>query len=240
MFYHVCAASLAEGIEKSMKALHENGILETRENQDRENVMKEIQLVLDVTEPMSEPFVSKAMPCDIKVLVQYEDEFINGSADNAGWKYTYHGLYTPFYDKALGELRRNSKTRRSCIALGQGDITFTSDPPCLQLIMFNVVGGKLDITVVFRSNDGVKAFPMNIHAVRALQIKAAAELGYETGCLHYVANNFHAYENDILLLESYCALFDKYTTPETLKRKTYSREQYEKAKEAYFDGNKKI
>lgn len=234
MFCHICAASLAEGIEKSMKALNANGILEKRENQDRENLMKEIQLVLDVTDPMSEPFVSKAMPCDIKVLVQYEDEFINGSADNAGWKYTYHGLYSPFYDKAIGELKRNLKTRRACIALGQGDINFTSDPPCLQLIMFNIVGGKLDITVVFRSNDGVKAFPMNIHAVRALQIMAAADLGLETGCLHYVANNFHAYENDIPLLESYCALFDKYTTPETLKRKSYSRAQYEKAKEAYF------
>ncbi len=234
MFHHVCAASLAEGVEKAMQALNEHGILEARENQDRENVMKEIQLVLDITQPMAEPFISKAMPCDIKVLVQYEDEFINGSADDAGWKYTYHGLYAPFYDKALAELKRNAKSRRAVIALGQGDINFTSDPPCLQLIMFSIVQGKLDLTVVFRSNDGVKAFPMNVHAVRALQIKAAADLGYEIGCLHYVANNFHAYENDIPLLQSYCALFDKYTTPETLKRKSYSRAQYEKAKEAYF------
>ncbi len=234
MFQYVKADSVAEGIEKAMKALNANGIYEKRENQNRENMMKEIQLVLDITNPMSEPFISKAMPCDIKVLVQYEDEFINGSADNAGWKYTYHGLYAPFYEKALNELKRNMKTRRCCIALGQGDINFTSDPPCLQLMMFNIVNDKLEMSVVFRSNDGVKAFPMNIHAIRVLQFNTAERLNVEVGALHYIANNFHAYENDIKLLESYCALFEKYSEPDKLKRKIYTKEQYEKAKEKYY------
>ena len=230
MFYYICEKSLADAVESAMRTLSENGTVEERENQDRKEMMKEIQIVIDVIEPMSEPFISKAMPCDINVLLDYEDEFILGTGDELGWKYTYHSLYSKYYDKAINELKRNPKSRRACIALGQGDINFTADPPCLQLIMINIVNEKLEITVVFRSNDGVKAFPMNIQAIAALQRKIANELNYEIGALHYVANNFHAYHNDFTLLDKYVALFDKYNTPETSYRNTYSYDQYIKAK----------
>lgn len=227
MYTYIKANSLAEGIELSMRALSANAHVQERENQDRTNEMKEIQLVLDVINPLSEPFISKAMPCDLKALASYEDEFINGTADNLGWKYTYHGLYSPFYEKVLAELKRNINTRRAVIALGQGDINFTSDPPCLQLLMFTVVEGKLELTCVFRSNDGVKAFPMNIQAIAALQRKAANDMNLPAGELHYIANNFHAYQNDFNQLDSYIKLFDKYP----VEKRTYSFEEYKKAKE---------
>lgn len=227
MYRHIVAGSLAEGIELSMRALGEYSHIETRENQDRTNEMKEIQLLLDVTDPLSEPFISKAMPCDLKTLIQYEKEFIDGTADDLGWKYTYHGLYSPFYPMVLEELRRNINTRRAVIALGQGNINFTSDPPCLQTLLFCVVNGKLELTCLFRSNDGVKAFPMNIQAIAALQRKAAADMDLPVGELHYIANNFHAYQNDFGQLDSYIKLFDRYDTA----RKTYSYSDYLKAKE---------
>ena len=90
----------------------------------------------------------------------------------------------------------------------------------MQLMMFNYVNEKLEMTIVFRSNDGVKAFPMNIHAVEMLHIKVANELGLEVGPLHYIANNFHAYSKDFHTLESYCKVFE--TAPE--KRRFASME----------------
>ena len=221
MFYHI----------QAMRALNENGHEQLRENQDRADLMKEIQVVIDVSQPLSEPFISKAMPCDINMLLDYEDEFLDGTDDEKGWKYTYHGLYSPYYDKMINELKRNINTRRACIALGQGDINFTADPPCLQLLMFNAVENTLEMTCVFRSNDGVKAFPMNIQAIAALQRKTASQLGLPVGALHYIANNFHAYHKDFPLLESYVRLFDKYTAPEDVRRKTYSYAEYTAAKE---------
>ena len=229
MFQHIVAGSLADAIEKSMIALNEYGSIHTRENQDRENEMKEIQIVIDIQEPLSEPFISKAMPCDLKVLIDYEYEFIDGTSDELGWKYTYHGLYSPYYDKVIDELNRNINTRRACIALGQGDINFTSDPPCLQLLMFNVVNKKLELTCVFRSNDGVKAFPMNIQAIAALQRKVGKELDLEIGPMHYIANNFHCYNSDFKLLEQYVNLFEKYK--DKPNRRVYTYEQYLSAKE---------
>jgi len=221
MFQYVRARTVALGIEESMKALNAHGLAQTRENQNWEDVTTEIQLLLDIEQPDAEPAISRSIITDLKGLAQYDREFLDGTSDDAGWKYTYHMLYSRFYDQAIAELRRNINTRRACIALGQGDINFTEDPPCLQLIMFNCVEGKLEATIVFRSNDGVKAFPMNIHATAMLQQRVADEIGLPVGPLHYIANNFHCYSRDREILANYCKTFE--TANE--KRRFYSMEQ---------------
>ena len=220
MFTYIKARTVALGIEAAMKALNENGIVQERENQDRKDVTKEIQLCLDIEEPAAEPFISRCIVTDLKGLANYDHEFLDGTSDDAGWEYTYHALYSRFYDQLIAELKRNIHTRRACIALGQGDINFSPDPPCLQMIMFNYVDGKLEMTILFRSNDGVKAFPMNIHAIEMLHQKVAGELDLPVGPLHYLANNFHAYSKDFHTLESYCKVFE--TAPE--KRRFASME----------------
>lgn len=224
MFTYIKARTVGEGIESSLKALQENGIIQQRENQNRSEEMKEIQLCLDVEEPLSEPAISKSMPCSLEQLWQYDKEFLDGTSDDLGWKYTYHQLYSRFYNDVINEIGRNPQTRRACIALGQGDINFTSDPPCLQLLIVNVVNNKLELTCVFRSNDGVKAFPMNIHAISMLQEKLAKDTGYEVGPLHYIATNFHCYRNDFQTLDNYIKIFD--TKPP--KRRFYSLEELSK------------
>ena len=219
MFTYIKAPTVGIGIEMAMKALNENGIVQERENQDRVDTTKEIQLCLDIEDPTAEPAISRSIVTDLKGLAKYDHEFLDGTGDGDGWKYTYHALYSRFYDQLLDELRRNINTRRACIALGQGDINFSEDPPCLQMLMFNYVSGKLEITVIFRSNDGVKAFPMNIHAIEMLHEKVAAELGIPVGPMHYIANNFHAYSKDFKTLESYCHVFD--TAPEKRRFASY-------------------
>lgn len=212
MFTYVKANSIGRAVELSIKALNDYGIFQQRENQDMEDCCKEIQLCLDISSPIlsdegREQFVSKAVPCGLEQLIDYDKEFLEGTADNAGWKYTYHALYAPYYPKVIEELKRNRYSRRACIALGQGDINFTSDPPCLQLLMFNVVDGMLEMTVVFRSNDAIKAFPMNIHALSMLQLMVANELNLGFGDMHYIANNFHAYSKDFKTMSQYVKNF---------------------------------
>ncbi len=208
MYRYVHAKSTAIGIEEAIKALNEYGIEETRENQDRVDHTKEIQLCLDIDNPCAEPAISRCIFGDINALISYDHEMIDGTADDKGWKYTYHQLYSRFYDQLIDELKRNINTRRACIAMGQGDINFSEDPPCMQMLMFNYVEGKLDMTVVFRSNDGVKAFPMNIHAISLIQMKVAHELGVPVGAMHYIANNFHCYSRDYDIIGSYVHTFE--------------------------------
>lgn len=221
MYTYIKAATVGYGVEEAMKALNAHGIAQRRENQDREDVTTEIQLLLDIEDPVAEPAISRSIFSDLKGLASYDHEFLDGTADDKGWKYTYHQLYSQFYDKLIAELRRNIGTRRACIAMGQGDINFSEDPPCMQLLMFNCVNGKLEMTVVFRSNDGVKAFPMNIHACAMLQEKVADEMELPVGPLHYIANNFHCYSRDTATLANYCKSFE--TASE--KRRFYSLQQ---------------
>lgn len=205
---YVKSYSIGLGIEQALIRLRDKGIIQNRENQDRFDTTKEIGLCLDVETPNNEPFISRCIVTDLKGLAKYDHEFLDGTSDNLGWKYTYHSLYEPYYQKVIDEFKRNPGTRRACIALGQGDINFTEDPPCLQLIMFNLVNDKLEMTTVMRSNDAVKAFPMNIHAFEMLHEKIASELGYKVGTLHYIANNFHCYSKDLKTLEAYCQTFE--------------------------------
>ena len=125
MYTYIRSKTVALGIEESMKALNDKGIVQERENQDRTDVTKEIQLCLDVEEPDAEPFISRCIVTDLKGLAKYDHEFLDGTGDNDGWEYTYHALYNRFYDQLINELKRNIHTRRACIALGQGDINIS-------------------------------------------------------------------------------------------------------------------
>ena len=223
MYTYIHSKTVGLGIEEAIKALNAEGVESIRENQDKVDSVKEIQLCLDIDNPIAEPAISRCIVTDLKGLAKYDHEFLDGTSDDLGWEYTYHGLYSKYYEQLIGELKRNINTRRACIALGQGDINFSADPPCMQLLMFNYAQGKLEMTVIFRSNDGVKAFPMNIHACAMLQKKVADELGLAVGPLHYIANNFHCYSRDYDVIKGYCNTFN--TASE--KRRFYSLKQLE-------------
>ena len=230
MFKYILAENIPDAVQKAMTVLHDEGKFELRNNQDTEEVMSEIQLVMDILNPQDEDFyISKAMPASLEQLISYEDEFILGTSDETGWHYTYHQLYSPYVEKVINELKTNPKSRRAVIALGQGDINFTQDPPCLQLIAFSIVEGKLEITIFFRSNDGVQAFAMNMHAIRCLQALVAQRLGLECSVFHYVGNNFHCYANSQKQLQGYINIFNR----KGKLKPYYTKAEYLKAKEKY-------
>ena len=230
MYQYIHAPTVGIGVEEAIKALNEYGIEQERENQDWKDTTKEIQLCLDIDDPTAEPAISRCIMGDLRTLASYDHEILDGTADDRGWKYTYHQLYSRFYDQCRDELKRNIHTRRACIALGQGDINFSEDPPCLQMLMFNYVSGKLEMTIIFRSNDGVKAFPMNIHAISLIQQRMAKELDVPVGPLHYIANNFHCYSRDYDVIKNYCHVFE--TANE--KRRFFSMDQVME----YYNGEK--
>lgn len=227
MYQHIVAPSIGIGVEESIKALNTHGRLVKRENQNLEDDLKEIQLVLDIENITAEPFISRCIFSDIKGLASYDFEMLYGTSDDRGWKYTYHGLYKPYYNKLIEELRRNPNTRRArlCIGALNPDLIYSEDPPCWIEALFVIVDRKLEGTFIFRSNDGVKAFPMNIHALSMLQIQIAEDVGVQPGAMHYIANNFHCYSRDFELIEQYCKNFE--TASE--KRRFYSMDDIFKA-----------
>lgn len=75
----------------------------------------------------------------------------------------------------------------------------TKDVPCNTQIMFSQVRGKLDMTVINRSNDMIwGAYGSNVVHFSILHEYMAMKLGWEMGVYYQYSNNMHVYlENEV-------------------------------------------
>lgn len=110
-------------------------------------------------------------------------------------------------DRAVELLRENPLDRRVVIAMWDPWIDLQSeystesrlparDVPCNTHIYPRIVGGRLDITVMCRSNDVVwGAYGANAVHFSFLQEYLAGRIGVEVGRYYQISNNWHLYES---------------------------------------------
>lgn len=104
---------------------------------------------------------------------------------------------------AINRLRNNPKDRRVVIQMWdpKSDHMVTSgdeprDVPCNTTIYPRIVNGKLDLSVMVRSNDVIwGAYGANAVHLPALQEYLAAGIGVPVGVFYQFSNNWHAYKN---------------------------------------------
>lgn len=168
----------------------------------------ELPMTFVVEHPMEEPRISRLFPGGPRDLEKYRLEMLYGIEDfeveRGNWEYTYHERMADQIPFIIRELRLDPYSRRAVIDIRRTSDIILNDPPCLQHIQFMIRDGKLNMTVLFRSNDACKATFMNAYALTCLQGEVAAELGIDVGSYTHIANSFHAYERDWDLLRSYC------------------------------------
>ena len=174
----------------------------------------EASMTITIEKPLQEPMISKFFIGGPQELQQYVMEMVDGILDfeveKGKWHYTYHQRYADQLDYVISELKRNPSSRRAVMVLWDKDADQTSgDPPCLNHIQFFVRDDKLDMVVLFRSNDAVKATFMNAFALIMLQKKVADILGYEVGTYTHRANSFHCYEKDFEKLRAFIHQYEK-------------------------------
>lgn len=97
---HVCERSLAEGYEKALVAVYENGIrFRTQYDKPEDPLSLDCTLDLTILEPLSEPIIHKAFPGGIEDLKEYvmevqgiKDHWVKNmnDPDDTRWEYTYH------------------------------------------------------------------------------------------------------------------------------------------------------
>lgn len=182
----------------------------------------EAALTMMVMEPLSEPRISKFFPGTPYDLEKYRQEMLDGIMDfkvGDGWDYTYHSRMT-YYPTAnvlraskigyeskwmhrdqlkfvVKELKKDPNSRRAVIDTRSVYFdTISEDPACLQHIQYFIRNGKLDCSVLFRSNDLLEATFMNAYALICLQERIAGELGVAVGTYTHRANSCHVYEKD--------------------------------------------
>lgn len=101
---------------------------------------------------------------------------------------------------AITELKENPKSRRVVVQMWDGDLDFNKatsgglDVPCNMAIHFQIVEGKLNMSVFNRSNDIIwGAYGANVVHMSILQEYMAAAIGVPVGFYWQVSNNWHAY-----------------------------------------------
>lgn len=203
----VSGFTLPEAYHNALEKLVEQG--DVNLCPDYKTGQLECSMTMVVADPTSEPRISKLIPCGPRELEQYRQEMLYGILDfeieKGNWAYTYHSRMAEQIPFIIEELKRNPYSRRAVIDIRDWRYdSKTENPACLQHIQFFIRDGALDMSVLFRSNDAVKATFMNAFALICLQEKIAKELGVEVGSYTHRANSFHAYQSDWELLNSYC------------------------------------
>ena len=213
--YGVKGYNLPDAYHNALRRLYDCG--EISDCADWGTTQKEISLTMEVTEPLTEPMISKCFIGGPYELQQYVMEMLDGildfEVDSGKWVYTYHdrmvrypgndGYMIDQVSFVVNELRRNPSSRRAVILVRSKDDIGSDEPSCLQHIQYFIRNGKLQCMVLFRSNDACKATFMNAFALIMLQKRIADELGVEVGSYIHRANSFHCYEKDFDLLEGY-------------------------------------
>ena len=213
--------TLAETYHKALVELKEYGTM--MKSADWDCLCLEASMTMVITEPLSEPMISRCCICSPESLEQYKLELIYGILDfkiGHGWDYTYHDRIANYYvdnvnkfpdthslnqvDFVINELLKNPNSRRAVIDIrDNSDDAYSSDPACLQHIQYFIREDKLDCCVLFRSNDATRANFMNCFGLISLQQFIAEALQVDVGTFTLRANSFHCYENEFPNLMNY-------------------------------------
>lgn len=209
--------TLPETYHQALRLLHYYG--DIVDCPDYNTKTLDCSMTMFVNYPLREPMISKLAFTGPYDLEQYRQEMLDGILDfevgKGKWRYTYHDRMVNWGDSdvtkgvnqiefVLNELRRNPASRRAVIDVRSNyEDMYNTDPACLQSLQWLVRGSKLDLKVLFRSNDAVKASYSNAFALIMLQKRMADELGLEVGTYTHRANSFHCYERDFDMLDGY-------------------------------------
>jgi hypothetical protein len=97
--------------------------------------------------------------------------------------------------QAVSALQRDPDSRRSftLIAEPRDCGSDLRDVPCNIALMFRLLAGRVEMTVVNRSNDVIFGLPYDIFVFSLIHYWAARQLGAELGSHHHLTNSLHLY-----------------------------------------------
>lgn len=175
--------------------------------QDHEVTLEVLDAVIEVRTPMTEPMVSPYCNFQGQKLREYVDGLLNGVKGT--FTYDYHGRIFCWGDNlgfgvGLGidqisnivdylKTEGNWDSRRAVCITWYPHSDLSHSGPCLQYIQFIIRDNKLNMSVLFRSNDMLSALGANMYALVHLQKYVALLLQIEVGgyCHHSVSAHIY-------------------------------------------------
>jgi thymidylate synthase len=211
------APSISRAHELVVKMILEKGYPVVTE--DREATIEFEEIAMKIDNPLAGPLFSPASRFQQRFMEQYAHDLVRGS--DSVFEYDYHGRLFHWGDplvsggKAvevdqisyiISKLSSSQKSRRA-LAITWNPVTDEemANCPCLQLIQCIIRDNKLQMKVVFRSNDMLTASGANMFALVHLQNYIAGELGINPGSYTHIALVPHIYyKRDINDIEPFC------------------------------------
>lgn len=211
------APTIARAHELAVKMVLEKGWALNTE--DDEATIEYEELALDIEDPFAEPMASPCSRFQRRFLETYADNLLNGS--EAEFEYDYHhrlfdwgerlsidgvNVHVDQIDYIIQKLKASPESRRA-VAVTWNPVVDESldDCPCLQLVQCLLRDGRLQMKVVFRSNDMLSASGANMYALVHLQKRIADEVGAACGRYTHIALVPHVYyKRDLNDITPFC------------------------------------
>jgi len=160
---------------------------------------KKIASLVFVERPELRPLLHERAPYTQSYIYQYYLEYLAMGERKPEETYTYgERLRRPVDQvKKVIERYKEAKGDRQCtMVLRLPQDLDLDDPPCLTVIDTEILGGKLNFYLYFRSWDAYAGFPANMAALQLLKEEMAAEIGVEPGFSVAFSKNLHVYERE--------------------------------------------
>lgn len=211
------APSIGRAHELVIKMILEKGwVLQTEDN---EATIEFEEITLQVDTPLSEPVVSQNSRFQQRFVEQYARDLLHGS--HASFEYDYHGRLFDWGERLFAdgqpvhidqiayivEKIKSSPSSRRAIAITWNPVIDQSldNCPCLQLVQCVLRDQKLNMRVIFRSNDMLTAAGANMYALVQLQKSIADALCVTCGSYTHISLIPHIYYiRDINDIEPFC------------------------------------
>ena len=106
--------------------------------------------------------------------------------------------YLNQYEVILNRLKTNLGSNRAVVTLYQPGLDRERDDiPCLNLLQATVRDNKLELHVMFRSNDLYGAWPANMYFITYLGLCLAKDLNLDFNGIHYHSTSLHIYKANL-------------------------------------------
>jgi thymidylate synthase len=114
---------------------------------------------------------------------------------NYGWQWYRNDQLR----KVINNLSQNHESRQAAISIYDGKEIdeYTNDTPCTYAVQFTILHGRLDMSVLMRSNDLWYGFCNDQYQFSCLQMYVAYELNLPVGIYYHYAHNLHLYNDKL-------------------------------------------
>lgn len=108
-------------------------------------------------------------------------------------EYSYGNRISSHINYVIDTLKDCPGTNQATIEVGKPEDIYLKDPPCLRVVSFKIVEGKLNLSCYFRSWDSFQGLPTNLGGLTLLKQYVASEVNVDEGDLICFSDGLHIY-----------------------------------------------